>query len=481
MRDPKLTNRKNFTRRQALQLGTLAGLSGISTSACSRPLGSNTDIRLGFAGLRNKGTEHINQFRKIPGCRIVALCDVDQEFLDRESAACAKAKEPITTYRDFRDMIASPEIDAVVIASPNHWHALMGVWALQAGKHIYVEKPLTHSIWEGEQLVAAAEASGLVAQTGTQRRSDMAYPEAKEWLDSGAIGAIVRARAVVYSHRNRVNKRKSPTKIPTTLDYDRWCGPAQVETLYRSKVHYDWHWRWNTGNGELCNNGIHFIDTARLLLGDPGLPKRTLSIGGRFAWNDDAGQTPNTHLTLFDGEIPISCEVRNLPMKPGMEAVDHQLGIRMGTIIECEGGHIAWPVAYDKAGKKIKKFKSDDGHGHGVNWLKAIVDNRPGDVHAPLRNGHISTAYCLLGNLSHRLGTGAPSGKIAAEIADDAATGAAFDSMCEHLKTNLVDLAKTPFTLGRLVKSDASSLGGALAPEAKALDRREMRAPYQLG
>jgi predicted dehydrogenase len=412
------TSTRRFTRRRALKIGALAGIGGAAAAAYklgpwSRPLGSNADIRLGFAGLRNKGTDHLNHFREIPGCRIVALCDVDQEFLDREAAVCAAAKEPVTLFRDFRKMVESPDIDAIVIASPNHWHALMGVWALRAGKHIYVEKPLTHSIWEGEKLVAAAEASNLVAQTGTQRRSDMAYQEAKEWLASGALGTVRGARVVVYNYRNRVNRRKTPAVLPATLDYDLWCGPAAVETLYRSKVHHDWHWDWNTGNGELGNNGVHYIDTARILLGEPGLPKQTLSIGGRFAWGDDAGQTPNTQLTLFDGALPIISEVRNLPMKPNMEAMDHDRGIRMGTIIECEGGFLAWPVAYDRSGKKVKKFKSDDGHGHRVNWLKAIVNNQSETVHAPMRTGHISTSYCHLGNLSHRLGAEAPPAEIA--------------------------------------------------------------------
>ncbi len=476
---------RRFTRRRALQIGALAGVGGAAAAAYklgpwSRPLGANADVRLGFAGLRNKGADHIAHFREIPGCRVVALCDADADFLERERAKCRAANEPVEVYRDFRDMVANPEVDAVVIASPNHWHALMGVWALRAGKHIYVEKPLTHSLWEGQKLVEAAEASGLVAQTGTQRRSDMAYAEAREWLASGELGRVEGARVVVFRHRTRLHRRKSPTELPGGLDYDLWCGPAEVETLHRSKVHYDWHWVWNTGDGELGNNGIHFIDTARWLLGDPGLPRRTLSIGGRFGWGEDAGQTPNTQLTLFDGPSPILAEIRNLPMRPDMEAMDHDRGIRMGTIVECEGGYLAWPVAYDHRGKKLKKFASDDGHGHRVNWLKAIVEDRPDRVNAPLRGGHLSTAYCHLGNLSHRLGTTAPPAQIAAEIAGDGRSALAFNALREHLATHGVNLSESPATLGRPLGTEGESLSGPASGEARELDRPRMRAPYTL-
>jgi len=477
----KASDQRAFTRRRALKLGSLATIGSAVTSAWSRPIGSNADVRLGFAGLRNKGADHLNQFRTIPGCRIVALCDADSKFLDREKANCEKAKEQVTTYTDFRKMLANPDIDAVVIASPNHWHAVMGTWALEAGKHIYVEKPLAHSIWEGDHLVAAADKAGLIAQIGTQRRSDLAYAEAKEWLDSGALGAIRRAKVVIYRRRKRVEKRATPTQLPPSLDYDLWCGPAQVETLYRNTPHYDWHWVWNTGNGELSNNGIHFIDTARWLLGDPGLPKRTLSIGGRYGWDGDAGQTPNTLITLFEGDVPMICEVRSLSTKSGMKAMDHDRGLRMGTLIECEDGYLAWPVAYDKDGKKVKKFDSDDGHGHGLNWLQAIVKNKPNTLHAPIRNGQISTAYCHLGNLSHRLGAASPQGQIAEELSADADTASAVETMSEHLRAHDIDTASQMLTLGRVVTTDGVALSGASAADAKKIDERPLRDPYSFG
>ncbi len=477
--------RRAFTRRRGLQIGGLAALGGAAAAVYklgpwARPLGANADIRLGIAGLRNKGTDHINHFREIHGCRVVAICDADSEFLDREKAAAAERNETVDVYRDYRSMLDRAEIDAVVIASPNHWHALMGMWALEAGKHLYVEKPLTHSLWEGRALVEAAEASGLVCQTGTQRRSDMAYPAAREWLAEGHLGRVERARAIVYRQRKKLTKRKSPCELPATLDYDLWCGPASKETLYRSRVHYDWHWVWNTGNGEIGNNGIHFIDVARWLLGDPPFPTQALSVGGRFGVGDDAGETPNTQLTLFSGDTPIIAECRALPSEAGSPQMDAVRGVREGVILDCEGGTLAWPVAYDAEGKKLKKFSSDDGFGHRVNWLRAIVDGRPRDVHAPLRNGHLSTACCHLANLSCRLAPPPTPAELASASSMEA-TGDLIEQLAAHLDRNGIDLGSTPIELGaRLECGSDGALVGPLAEAADRLDRRAFRASYPM-
>ena len=439
--------------RRKLLIGGLAA-AGAGTAAALhwkpwyRPLGSNTEIRLGIAGTGSKGIDHINHFKEIPGARILAICDPDPNQIGRSFEETGLKRDAVQVYSDYRELIGSAEIDAVVIASPNHWHAIMGVWAMRAGKHIYVEKPVAHSIWEGQKLVEVAGETGLVAQAGTQRRSDEAYHEAAQWLASGQIGNITSVHAVVYRQRKRVTRRKSPTPLPEGIDYDHWCGPAPKEELFRGKLHYDWHWHWSTGNGELGNNGIHFLDVARIILGEDGLPETATSIGGRFAWEDDAGQTPNSQLVLFDYPTPLVAEMRNLPRAKGFPAMDAHSGIREGVVVHCEGGTLAWPVAKDKDGKKVKKFTSHDGHGHRINWLKAIADNRPGDLNAPIGQGHVSSALCHLGNASHRAGQGRSREEIAAHFSGTAAAQQAFEQLATHLDKNEVDLLKTPFTLG---------------------------------
>ena len=431
-----------------------------------RPLGSNADIRLGIAGTGSKGIDHIKHFDEVPGARVTATCDPDPNQL-AEAFENTKLKRPaVRTYADFRKLIEDQEIDAIVIASPNHWHALMGVWAMQAGKHVYVEKPVAHSIWEGQMLVEAAAKHQRIAQAGTQRRSDEAYREAAAWLAEGHLGKATSAHAIVYRQRKAVTRRKSPTPLPNGIDYDHWCGPAPKEELYRSKLHYDWHWHWNTGNGELGNNGIHFLDVARIVLGESGLPVSATSIGGRFGWGEDAGQTPNSHLTVFDYEVPLIAEIRNLPMAKGRDAMNHHSGIREGLVVHCEGGTLAWPVAKDSAGKKLKKFDSHDGYGHRINWLKAIADDKPGDLNAPIGEGHISSALCHLGNASHRAGATTSTDEIVARIKATPSAISALQKLTEHLAKNEIDLAKTPLTLGPPTgKEDASA-------------EREMRAPY---
>jgi len=469
MPDP---NPRSPSRRRLL-LGGLAAVGAGTAAALHykpwyRPLGSNSDIRLGIAGLGGKGLDHVLHFDEIPGARITAICDPDPNQIDKIFAETNLQRGAVRAHADFRHLVDDPDTDAIVIASPNHWHALMGVWAMQAGKHVYVEKPVSHSIWEGQMLVEAAQKYGRISQAGTQRRSDEAYREAASWLAEGHIGQVTSAHAVVYLNRKPVTLRKSPTPMPEGIDFDHWSGPAPVENLYRSRLHYSWHWHWATGNGELGNNGIHFLDVARIILGESDLPSTATSIGGRLGWTNDAGQTPNSQIVVFDYETPMIAEIRNLPMSSGAKAMDHHDGVREGLVVHCEGGTLAWPVARDSAGKKLKKFNSHDGYGHRVNWLRAIADGRPGDLNAPLREGHISSALCHLGNASHLAGATRTPEEIAETIAATPSALAAYEKLTDHLAKNGIDLAETPLTFGAPTR-----VGEASAPP-------EMRPPYNL-
>lgn len=462
-----------MNRRKLLTGLAAAGAAGAGLAVWrpwNRSVGANGDIRVGFIGLRNKGGDHIKDFREIRGVRIAAICDVDQEILDREVKNCVDVGDKnVAIYRDFRKLLEDKDVDAVVIATPNHWHAMMGVMAMNAGKDVYVEKPVSHTIWEGRQLVEAAKRTGRIAQAGTQFRSEEGIAKAIAWQREGHIGKMTHIRSVSYKLRKGISRRKSPLLIPGTVDYDLWCGPAEKLDLFRGRLHYDWHWFWNTGDGDMGNMGIHDLDVARWFAGHPSAAPEVLSVGGRFALNDDGGETPNTQLTLFNyPDIPIIHEVRGLPMKQGGKAMDHYKSLRTGSVVHCEGGYIAQSVAYDKDGKKIEKFSNFGGAGHQRNWLEAVAARDASKLAAPIEEGHLSTSLCHQGNISYRLGS---EGEASFE---NSGASDALASMLEHLKVHEV---KSPLRCGAALTFNPDNETFS-TPEASALLTRAYRKGY---
>ncbi|MCX6908281.1 MAG: Gfo/Idh/MocA family oxidoreductase, partial [Verrucomicrobia bacterium] len=279
----------------------------------------NNDVRIAVVGLGGinipggvggRGRQLIKNFLKVPGVKIAALCDVDKTILDDGAKLFKERGEDIATHVDFRRVLDDTSIDAVVLATPNHWHALGTIWACQAGKDVYVEKPFSYNIWEGRQMVAAARKYKRIVQVGTQRRSSTVLPVAFDYLRNGQLGAIRFAHALVFRARNSIGKVITPTPVPETVDYNLWCGPAPKGPLMRKQLHYEWHWVWPTGNGEMGNNGVHMTDICRWGLGLNQPPPRAMSIGGRFAF-DDVGETANTQVAIFDYQpAPIICEIR---------------------------------------------------------------------------------------------------------------------------------------------------------------------------
>jgi len=345
-----------ITRRGFLKSSMTAGVAlgmpkiVIGAERPSQAKGPNDIIRLAVVGLGateavggvgGRGHQLIPRIREVPGVKITALCDVDQAILDRESRPFKDRGEAVTTHVDLRRVLDDKTIDAVVIALPNHWHALATVWACQAGKDVYVEKPFSYNLWEGRQMVAAARKYGRMVQLGTQSRSSTLLRQAFDYLRSGQVGAIRYAHAVIYRARDGIGTVSAPTPVPATVDYDLWCGPAPKGPLMRRQLHYEWHWFWATGNGEMGNNGVHDIDICRWALGQNQPAPRAISIGGRLGFND-CGETANTHIALFDYHpAPIICEIRNLRVAPGADAMGRFKNRNKGVIIECEGGYFA--------------------------------------------------------------------------------------------------------------------------------------------
>lgn len=494
---PQITRRR-FLSSTAASLAFAAPALRLGSDASCRAAGPNDEIRLGIIGLGGlnvvggvggRGRQLIACFRQVPGVRIAALCDCDRAVLDHSLAEFAKRGEKPAAYGDLRRVFDDRSIDAVAVAIPNHWHALATIWACQADKDVYVEKPFAYNIWEGRQSVAAARKYHRIVQTGTQARSCEAHRQALEFVRRGELGPMRYVHAVLYRDRGPMQKVSRPTSPPATLDYDLWCGPAAKGPIRRKQLHYDWHWFWNTGNGEIGNNGPHFVDIARWFLGRDDLPPRTLSFGGRFAF-DDGGETANTQIAVWDyGHVPMICEVRNLKTQQAPAKLAKYRGIKCGVVVDFEGGYYAADepggAIFDPKGRKIKGFALGQtpqaiATAHTANFIAAVRSRKPEDLHAEAAIGHISASCLHLANVSYRLGKQAPSETLAEAIRTDPEALDALERYKEHLRLAGIDLVKSPSTLGPWIAYDAQQerFTGPLAAEAAALSHRKCREPY---
>lgn len=457
---------------------SVAGLNG-------RILGANETIRIGIIGIGIKGTSHAEHLMKIAGAKLVAVADPDPAYMmDKLKADLAKSESPISidTYTDFRKLLDRDDIDAVIIASPNHWHALHTIYALRAGKHVYVEKPTCHDVWEGRQMVNLAKKSGLVVQAGLQHRSRKCWPEAMEYLKEGHLGKTLCARGLCYKRRGSIGKLETPLTPPATCDYNLWLGPALDKPIYRPQFRYDWHWVWNTGNGDLGNQGVHQIDIARWMLGQTEYPEKVFSIGGRFVY-DDAGETPNSQILFYDYKpVPLIFEVRGLPVRPDINAMPIYEKTRIGTIIECEGGYISEGTVYDSAGKRIHQFSGHGDENHLPRFIDAVRNNRPEMVACSIADAHLSSAMCHLGNISHRVGQQTSPADISGMFSSNALGADVWRRLIEHLVINEVDLNKHKATLGPTLAFDgkAEQFTGPLADQANGLLKNDYRSGWEI-
>ena len=492
-----------ITRRRFLAGAATAAAFGVPAlrlgrdTSC-RAAGPNDEIRLAIIGLGGlnitgsvggRGRQLIRNFRQVPGVRIAALCDCDRAGLDDSVETFKKRGEKPAAYSDLRRVLDDRSIDAVTVALPNHWHALATIWACQAGKDVYVEKPFAYNIWEGRQAVAAARKHNRIVQTGCQGRSSEAHRQALEFIRGGKLGPMRYVHAIIYRDRGPMQKVAGPTAPPATLDYDMWCGPSPKGEFRRKQLHYDWHWFWATGNGEIGNNGAHMVDVGRWFLGQNDLPPRTISLGGRFAF-DDGGETPNTQVAIWDYQpVPMLCEVRNLKMPKDADALAKYRGINRGVVVACEGGYYAGDTpagaVFDTKGRKIKDFNFKQTpqaieESHAANFIAAVKSRKGEDLHADAHVGHVSASCLHLANVSYRLGKQTPAEAISDSVRKDGDALDAVNRYGEHLRAAGLDLAKSATTLGPWVAYDPGKeqFTGPFAAEATALSQRKCRAPY---
>jgi hypothetical protein len=479
----KHITRRAFIRQSATMTASLGAAAALPSACWARPAGANNDIRVAVVGLGGQGRYHAKSFKAMKGVRVVALCDPDQARMQK--AADMFEGQKIDQYTDYRKLLDDKSIDAVSTASCNHWHAPVTVWGCEAGKHVYVEKPVCHTIWEGQQMVKAARKYNRIVQSGMQLRSDRGVQEAFDWLHEGHLGRIVLSRGLCYESRSSIGKVDKPTPIPSHIDYDLWCGPAPNEPLMRKRLHFDWHWIWNTGNGDLGNQGIHQMDMCSRSIRQDKLPASVISVGGRFGWNDD-GQSANTQLIYFDYKpVPILFEVTGMPMKKGVRARSHFKGIRCGNVVHCEGGYFAcgefgggW--AYDKNGKKIKQFIAGGAEKHPQNFIDAVRSGKREDLNADVRKGHVSSSLCHMGNISHRLGRMASPENIQNELKNHQGMTDAFERFQAHLDANEIDISKENATLGPLLTMDPDRevFTGTHANEANKMLTKQYRKAF---
>ena len=473
----KTLNRRSFLQTSALATAAIA----LPARAWSRVIGANEDIRIAVVGFGGRGKEHIEGFSKLSGVRLVALCDADQNILDAEAKRLRDKGKSIETYTDVRRLLENPNIDAISTATPNHWHSLISIWACQHGKDVYVEKPVSHNVWEGRKLVEAARKYKCIVQTGTQSRSSTGLHEAIQYLREGRLGKIRLARGLCYKRRASIGKATGEQAIPAGVDYDLWCGPAPKVPLHRTKLHYDWHWVWDTGCGDLGNQGIHQMDIARWALGVKELSPRVFSLGGRLGYDDD-GETPNTQIVVHDYKpAPLIFEVRGLPASSGTEKMGNYRGASIGVVIDCEHGFLTIPsysgaIAFDKAGNQLKKFEGSGDHYE--NFIKAVRSRKVSDLNADILEGHLSSALCHTGNISYRLGREATTREIYEKIEANDEAIEALGRFEEHLGVNGVDLIKTKAKLGPLLKMNSRTERFTNNNEANALLTRNYRAPF---
>ena len=481
-------HRREFLTRTAL----LAGASALATAPIraaeeAKPVkraSANDRLRVAVVGVHGRGMSHVDAYLGKNNCEITTVCDCD-------SAVIAKAMTKITAgqgeaprfVQDFRKLLDDKSIDVISIATPNHWHALMAVWAMRAGKHVYVEKPATHNVREGALMVQAARKYDRVCQVGTQSRSNAGLRDAVAYIHAGNIGKVSLAYGNCYKPRKSIGKVTAPTAPPATMDYDLWCGPAPKSPVDRKGLHYDWHWIWNYGNGDFGNQGVHEADKARWGLNVAGLPKSVVTVGGRFGYVDD-GETPNTELALYDfgnGQNMVF-EVR------GLDTKDYK-GAKVGNIWFGDKGHVVCPsysggVAYDLDGNKVKEFKGGADQAHFDNFVKAARSGKHTDLNCDIAEGHVSAALCHLANVSYRLGKETPMDAPTDAFTGCKEAGEALARMKSHLTDNKVDLAKAVGRVGPKLLIDAKTeqfTGGAddLA-KANAMLFREYRKGFDL-
>src|SRR5690554_460169 len=419
-----MTNRREFIQKT---LAGTAGLAvaglGMSAKSYASVIGANDRVNVAVIGINGMGQNHIEGYSSIKNARVAALCDVDsnlfaprikKHFTDK---GLAKPK----TYRDMRKLYEDKEIDAVSVVTPNHWHALAAIWAIQAGKHVSVEKPCCHTFYEGQKLVEAAEKYKVIVQDGAEQRSNPCAETMADFLHQGGLGEVYMAKGLCYKWRDTIGTMPN-APIPSGVDYDLWLGPAPNQPFSENRFHYNWHWNWDFGNGDMGNQGVHEMDIARWGLGVT-LPTKITATGGHFMFEDDQ-QTPNDLMAVFEFPNPqgagdkkklLQFEVRHwVTNREGVKSESPQGNTYMvsadntvGNLFYGSEGFMSKNLNEWQAYMGKERVEGEKGFGFGnhyENFIQAIVSNDQRLAKGDIREGFYSCALIHLGNIAYRLG-----------------------------------------------------------------------------
>ncbi len=414
-------------------------MGAAAAAAATRVWGANEKLNMGIIGLGGRGGSHMSQFPRI--ANVVAVCDIDQSARERAVSNLSRnGGEKPKDFEDLRDLLGKGNVDAVSIATPNHWHALATIWAMKAGKDVYCEKPACHNIHEGLEMVKVARETKKIVQIGSQHRSTPFKMKGLAALQGGIIGDIYMAKGLCYKRRRSIG-RKPDGPVPAGVNWDIFRGPAQMRPFNANRFKYNWHWFFDTGDGDIGNQGVHEMGIARWALKDPEWPKSAYAFGGKFIYDDDQ-ETPNTLTAAFDfGGRQIVFEVRGLltgsegmpgrmigvpgpqgvaagpggqtptPGTPAARAINVMVGdLFFGTegwAVQSDMGFVAYKgesgeVAFEE---HPERGQGGDATGlHMQNFLDACKSRNPKDLHDPIDNAHLSASLCHFANISYRTG-----------------------------------------------------------------------------
>jgi predicted dehydrogenase len=399
--------------RRHFLMNSAAALGGTALNAVAAKTPSDT-IRIAVVGMNGRGKSHLQAFTSLPNVDVVAICDIDDAVLAKSSKFVEgkRGKAP-APYKDLRKLLEDKSIDAISIATPNHLHTLQTVWACEAGKDVYVEKPCSHDMWEAKQVVAAARKYDRIVQQGSQSRSNLALQEAVQKMKEGVIGDLYHARGLCYKWRNTIGKAL-PEPVPAGVDYDLWLGPAPKRAFTQNRFHYKWHWNWDYGNGDLGNQGIHEVDIARWGLGVK-YPTKVSAVGGKYMFDDDQ-ETPNTLAVAYEFDEGgkkklMTFEVRHWMTNHEADIHEFDPSVKsntVGNIFYGSNGYLAidgYTKYYSYLGKDAEPGPArKDGGDHFANFLNAVRSHSRGELTAEIEEGAISTTLVHLANISYKLG-----------------------------------------------------------------------------
>lgn len=438
----------------------------------------NEVLRVAVLGVNGRGQSHLSAFMGSKETEVVAIVDPDENVGHKkgvERVEKTTGKKP-AFYQDLRKVMDDKSIDIISIATPNHWHSLAAIWGIQAGKDVYCEKPVSHNVSEGRRVVQAARKHKKIVQTGTQGRSAESQIGLIEFVQTGGIGTVKLARGLCYKRRKSIGAPGN-YDVPAGVDYNVWLGPAPEAPLTRKRFHYDWHWQYPYGNGDIGNQGIHQMDIARWGLGVSDLGNSIFSYGGRLGY-EDAGNSANTQVSIHDfGEKKLVFETRGLDTKD-------LRGARVGVIFYGTEGYAvstsnySVAAAFDLDGNKIKEFKG--GEAHFANFISAVRSRKVEDLNADILEGHLSSALCHLGNVSYRLAEPLVAKEIEKRLDGNEEALKTFNRTAQHLSDNQVDLEKVKLGYGPQLMLDgqAEVFVGTGTDKANAMLTRKYRAPF---